>query len=291
MKNFNFFPEYLRTLITKFSNNFVNSSSKVILGGPCICFAKGDPYRLTIQDLIDTLLPVAIAIYHKCPVFIYFQSYESDLMAEFMHYDPQTANYNLMKDFLIKGLEIFFDKKDLNLVSFIDTRETFVHNSINQTVKELKSLIFPQELYGLYSNNNGDYPKGKDEEHLMLKVYYRNISLYDRNFLKNYISFTKDLNVYFIENETQLKAIKLVCNLSRNQEFNYATYLPALNRQAKEMCMGNRNHKIELRSTIEQIKLRSNFENLPFVRQYYEIILSQNSIVEIMYLWKKAVII
>jgi hypothetical protein len=118
----------------------------------------------------------------------------------------------------------------------------------------------------------------------MLKVYYRNLSLYREVFFNSIDFNINESGFLIVENTTQKRAIELSIKEQNSQ--SYALYTPPVNRQGKEMCMGNRNHKIELRSTKTQILQRSiSLDSLEF----YQNVLQGLPISELMSLWQKRV--
>jgi len=263
-----------------------------ICGGPCMCFSKGNPWRLTLQDLIDCLIPCLGAINYSVPVYLYFQSYESDFMADVLVFDIKKADYASMKKFLLNGLKAVLQllKYPEPEIFIIDTKQESIKNVIDRLEKKLEEKIVSESLFGLYSSKNKEnYPQGKDEEQLMLQVYRRNLSLYFNNFFDQIFEFKKE-NRVTIENLTQKKALNLAGIGSDQKNTSAFLYPPAPNCKNLEMNLGNRNHKIDLRLNELQIKQRVKklFTENPSAKNYYDIIFPQIPIETIMKTWKAA---
>jgi hypothetical protein len=267
-----------------------NTNHQLVAGGPCICFAKGNPLRLTLQDLIDIYIPYIIAAEKKIPLYIYYQTYESDMMSIVTGFDKTKTNYSLMKHYLEIGLNYLIQLYDLSSVNvyWIDTSDQTVKTIIDKLVETQRAFILDNKLYGLYGKQKGsDYPCGTAEENLMLEVYRRNIAIYRPEFYDNInVKINNIDSILFVENVNQEHAIRIANN--DNEVIEIMTYKPAPNRQGAEMVLGNRNHKLELRSTKEQIKSRSKpYENHLFeFNDYYNKIFKDKNIEQIMTDWQ-----
>ena len=258
-----------------------------VLGGSCICYAKGNPARLSLQDLIDSLLPTLVAAQKQCPVWLYFQSFEAIMMADLLHYDPQQADYATMRAWLEQGIRLCLSKLDIAppAIHWIDTQTPAVRDRLDQQAAALREKLPPERLWGLYSKKAGAvYPKDTPEEQLMLNVYYRNIVLYTPEFL----SATLDCDpqqLLFVENTTQQKAIEIYYQQIK-RPVGMMLYPPTPNAQGKEMCLGNNNHKIELRHAPAQIEHRASRIGHP---DYYQQVLGLLGINELMTCWQREV--
>ncbi|MBF0313336.1 MAG: hypothetical protein HQK52_07965 [Oligoflexia bacterium] len=266
-------------------------SADLIAGGPCVCFAKGNPLRLQLQDLVDCLIPAMVASIFNKPLMLYIQTYESDLMKDVMSFDPTSADYKTMIEYLKNGINALLTKTGHSLPKIIiaDTGNGQFKSIVNEISLSLKNCIEESELYGLYGiEKSSDYPYGTIEKDQMIEVYYRNISLYHPLFFQQIIGEEK--KVLLVENLTQQRAINLVIKKTMATNIQSVHYLPAPNRQGKEMCMGNRNHKIELRSTELQIKSRAvpSHESKELFNNYYRSLFGDLSISEVMKLWKQS---
>ncbi|MDC9593446.1 hypothetical protein [Xenorhabdus sp. IM139775] len=265
-----------------------NQPVQYVLGGSCICYAKGVPARLSLQDLIDSLLPAIIASQHNAPVYLYFQSHEAIMMADLLHFDPAQANHKTMREWLEAGIIYTLEQLKLPLppIYWVDTSEDKLRQHLDQWVSHIRTILPPSRLYGLYAKKpDATYPQGTDEEQMMLDVYYRNITLYTPEFLNAALGIPPE-QALFVENSTQQKAIQIYYHAIR-QNCNILLYHPAPNTQGKEMCLGNSNHKIELRLTAKQIMHRAakiGHEN------YYQAIFNPYSIVDIMQGWQAKVL-
>ncbi|RAY97132.1 hypothetical protein DP187_21775 [Enterobacter cloacae] len=265
----------------------VPDSLQGVLGGSCICYAKGNPARLSLQDLIDSLLPTLVAAREQCPVWLYFQSFEAIMMADLLHYDAQQADYTTMREWLEKGIRLCLSKLDITPppIHWIDTAMPVVHDRLDQHTALLRKMLPPARLWGLYSQKDGAiYPKDTPEEQIMLDVYYRNIALYTPGFL----SATLDCNpqqVLFVENTTQKKAIEIYYKQTKGT-VGMMLYPPTPNAHGKEMCLGNNNHKIELRHSSAQIEHRASRIDHP---DYYQQVLGHLTINEVMTSWQSEV--
>ncbi|MDC9603484.1 hypothetical protein [Xenorhabdus griffiniae] len=259
-----------------------------VLGGSCICYAKGVPARLSLQDLIDSVLPAIIASQHNAPVYLYFQSYEAIMMADLLHFDPQQANHNTMREWLEAGIVYTLAQLNIPLppIYWVDTSEDKIRQHIDQWIPHIKTVLPTSMLYGLYAKKpDATYPQGTDEEQMMLDVYYRNITLYTPEFLSTALEISPEQTL-FVENTTQQKAIQIYYHAT-GQNCNVLLYPPPPNTQGKEMCLGNSNHKIELRLTEKQIMHRAAKIGHD---EYYQTVFNQHSIVDIMRGWQLKVL-
>ncbi len=260
---------------------------RYVLGGSCICYAKGVPARLSLQDLIDSLLPAMIAAHHNAPVYLYFQSHEAIMMADLLHFDPQQANHQTMKEWLEAGIVYALEQLNIPLppIYWVDTSENLLRQQIDQLLPHIKATLPEAMLYGLYAKNpDATYPRGTHEESMMLEVYYRNITLYTPEFIQEALGLDPK-QVLFVENTTQKKAINIYYHATK-QNYNRWLYPPAPNTQGKEMCLGNSNHKIELRHTAKQITHRANKIGHD---DYYNSIFNLHSIANMMQGWQSKV--
>ena len=268
---------------------------KAIAGGSCICYCKGRPERLSLQDLIDNLIPCIIASTLQVPVYLYFQSYESDLMADCLKFDPKRADYPKMKEFLLNGLNSVLRLLDYSIpkILVLDTSAPKIKEIVDLISLCLKTKLPINHLYGLYGVVRGsDYPKGKPEENLMIEVYYRNLALYQMDFFYQLGVSMEDEILLFVENESQENAILVAGVDTVESRLDALIYPVTPNRQMKEMCLGNRNHKIELRSTEQQVTERSrplDDINSP-TYTFYRSIFRQFSISEVMKAWKETLV-
>ncbi|MDX7991412.1 hypothetical protein [Xenorhabdus littoralis] len=271
---------------TRLNDN--NQPVQYVLGGSCICYAKGVPARLSLQDLIDSVLPAIIAAYHNVPVYLYFQSHEAIMMADLLHFDPQLANHKMMREWLEAGIAYTLEELNIPLppIYWVDTSENGLHQHIDRLIPHIKAILPATSLYGLYAKNpDATYPQGTDEEQMMLDVYYRNITLYTSEFLSEVLGVNPE-QALFVENTTQQKAIQIYYHATE-QNCSALLYPPAPNTQGKEMCLGNSNHKIELRHTAKQIMHRAARIGHD---DYYQSIFNGHSIVDIMQGWQSKVL-
>ncbi|PHM70204.1 hypothetical protein [Xenorhabdus kozodoii] len=273
------------TFFTPLSGN--DQPVQSVLGGSCICYAKGVPARLSLQDLIDSVLPAIIASQHNAPVYLYFQSHEAIMMADLLHFDPQQANHKAMREWLEAGIIYTLEQLNIPLppIYWVDTAEDKIRQHIDQWVPYIKRVLPTSTLYGLYAKKpDATYPQGTDEEPMMLDVYYRNITLYTPEFLSTALKIPPG-QALFVENSTQQKAIQIYYHAT-GQNCNILLYEPAPNTQGKEMCLGNSNHKIELRLTAKQLMHRATKIGHD---DYYQAIFNRHSIVDIMQGWQSKV--
>ncbi|WP_340622012.1 hypothetical protein [Xenorhabdus siamensis] len=256
-----------------------NQPVQYVLGGSCICYAKGVPARLSLQDLIDSVLPTIIASQHNASVYLYFQSHEAIMMADLLHFDPQQANHKTMREWLEAGIVYTLEQLDIPLPHKI-------RQHIDLLVPDIKTVLPTSMLYGLYAKKpDATYPQGTDEEQMILDVYYRNITLYTPEFLSTVLEIPPE-QALFVENTTQQKAIQIYYHAT-GQNCNILLYTPAPNTQGKEMCLGNSNHKIELRLTTKQIMHRAAKIGHD---DYYQTVFNLHSIVDIMRGWQLKVL-
>ncbi|MBD2791153.1 hypothetical protein [Xenorhabdus szentirmaii] len=268
--------------------NTDNQPAQYVLGGSCICYAKGVPSRLSLQDLIDSLLPAIIASQHNASVYLYFQSYEAIMMADLLHFEPEQANHKTMREWLEAGIIYVLEQLNIPLppIHWVDTSEDKVRQHIDQLVPHIKTVLPESMLYGLYAKKPGaTYPQGTDEEQMILDVYYRNIALYTPEFLSAALGILPK-QALFVENTTQEKAIQIYYRAIR-QNCRTLLYHPAPNTQGKEMCLGNSNHKIELRLTAKQLIHRVAKMGHD---DYYKTIFNAHSIADIMQGWQAKVL-
>jgi hypothetical protein len=259
-------------------------------GGPCICFAKGQAERLTLQDLIDCLLPAKVASKLSVPLRIYFQSHEDLMMSKVLEKPRSFSDHEGMKRALTAGITAVLGAmaEPVPVITFIDTAELLTKAAIDEAVRHLSGKLKAESLYGLYKANS-TYPLGQPEETVMLEVYLRNLALYTRHFFERLDGVVYP--ILLVENTGQTKAINLANSADGIAGSGLMSYLPALDRQGKEMNFGNRNHKIELRSTNSQIRDRSEaLETLtgPF-SAFYRSVFGSLTLLEVMTLWKKAI--
>ncbi|WP_156523156.1 hypothetical protein [Bordetella ansorpii] len=258
---------------------------RAVLGGPCICYAKGNPARLSIQDLIDSLVPAVIAARHGCPVCLYFQSAEAVLMASTLHFDPSKADHETMLRWLEDGLCLALEALGVDTppIYWIDTAAPAFERLVDDLVLGIKAVLAPTDLWGLYAKVPGvTYPCGQPEEAVMVEVYYRNIALYSPSFLTRAFNLAPD-RVLFVENTTQRKAIDILHRKAGLARPAMLLYPPAPNTQGKEMCQGNRNHTIELRHTDQQLAHRATQLGH---ESYYRQVLGQLDVADVMQRWK-----
>lgn len=262
-------------------------NAHTVLGGPCICYAKGNPERLSIQDLIDSFVPVLASAHLGCPASLYFQSYESVMMAGFLHYVPEQADHLTMRRYLEAGIHALTSLLGIQApaIHWLDTSEPYIRQIIDEILPSITTEFPPDRLWGLYGQKpEATYPKGTPEETLMLEVYCRNVALYSPAFMERALGILPE-QVLFLENTTQEKAARL-CYLSAQHQASFLFYPPPPNVQGKEMCMGNKNHTIELRHTQAQIEHRANkLDVLP----YYQDLFQGVSIADVMAAWKQRV--
>ncbi|OTA21705.1 hypothetical protein Xbed_00455 [Xenorhabdus beddingii] len=271
---------------TRFNDN--NPPVQYVLGGSCICYAKGVPARLSLQDLIDSVLPTIVASQHNAPVYLYFQSHEAIMMADLLHFNPQQANHKTMREWLEAGIIYTLEQLNIPLppIYWVDTSEDKFRQQIDRLVPHIKTVLPASKLYGLYAKKpDVTYPQGTDEEQMILDVYYRNITLYTPEFLRTALEISPEHGL-FVENTTQLKAIQIYYH-AIGQNCNIVLYAPAPNTQGKEMCLGNSNHKIELRHTAKQIMHRAAKIGHD---DYYQAVFDLHSIVDIMQGWQSKVL-
>lgn len=284
-------PENLVALFKEYS--FLGSNPNFVAGGPCICFAKGNPERLLLQDLIDCSVPSIVAAHLKLPVFIYLQTFESDLMKDVIGFTSEDTNYNKMQQYLQKGLAVVLKAIGLKPpeITFLNTMEPKISSIIDKIACKLRKQIDTDKLFGLYAVNKVScYPHGTPEEDIMLSVYYRNLALYYPEFFAQFTSLAPESRYLIVENLTQMKAIRLAKSSIRKFHLEYILYPSTPNRQGKEMCLGNRNHKIELRSTKTQVNDRSKqlmCDCSPY-KEFYVSLFGKLKIVEVMDLWKSS---
>ncbi|MDR0217461.1 MAG: hypothetical protein LBI71_01005 [Enterobacteriaceae bacterium] len=274
-----------KNFFTRLNKN--NLPVRYVLGGSCICYAKGVPARLSLQDLLDSVLPAIIASQHNAPVYLYFQSHEAIMMADLLHFDPQQANHKTMREWLEAGIVYTLNQLNIPLppIYWVDTSEDKIRRHIEQWVPHIKTVLPASMLYGLYAKKpDATYPQGTGEEKMILGVYYRNITLYTPEFLSTALDIPSG-QALFVENTTQQKAIQIYYHAT-GQNCDMLLYTPAPNTQGKEMCLGNSNHKIELRLTAKQIMQRAAKLGHD---DYYQAILNRHSIVDIMRGWQSKV--
>lgn len=289
-------PVDFRLLGTPFVLETVGSHAEhaFVAGGSCVCFAKGNPLRLTLQDLVDNLVPCLAAVELGVPAVLYFQSHEALLMADVLHFDPVQAEHATMRSHLECGLRTILAARGIAApaIQWVDTAEAAVRAALDHHAALLKEWIPREALYGLYGAvQKGDYPRGTPEEELLIEVYYRNLALYTRDFLVDIgLPLAPAQGWLALENEGQGRAMALAGLGSSDALTVRATFPVTPNRQLKEMCLGNANHKIELRSTDTQIVSRAaplDEQGSP-ARGFYRTVFGQFSIPEVMRLWKSA---
>lgn len=264
-----------------------------VVGGSCICFSKGNPLRLTLQDLIDSLIPAIFAAEKNIPFYMYFQSYETTLMAEVLHFDPVHADYPLMQKYLVSGVRSVMRMLGYSCpaISCIDTVEHDCRKIIDNLSKKLVDVYADDQLFGLYSIEKGKcYPKGCSEEMLMLEVYRRNLSLYKNELFDLHPRLPTSKKRLTVENTTQRRAIILAGVGSKEADTGAVIYEPAPNCHAKEMNLGKRNHKIDLRLSEQQVHARVSklYEDNPVAEIYYASIFGSYSIDEVMSCWRES---
>jgi len=301
-----YIPHKFRSILTPCSDSSLRLCAhniSFITGGSCICFAKGNPYRLNLQDLIDNLVPTIVASLLGVPVYLYFQSYESILMAPLFCYDPREADHQAMllnlEQGVVSAMELL--RMPVPPIYWIDTADNHIRALIDVKSKHLEELIPKERLYGLYSVDGKKYPQGSAEEGDLISIYYRNLALYRDDFLlavRSYLSGESilkpadDNNVgpsfAVVENIGQKKAISLAGIDTNGSSGCSICFGITLNRQGKEMARGNANHKLELRSTKEQLYSRGRLLSdcsYPYVH-FYGAIFSEYTPVEVMLEWK-----
>lgn len=255
------------------------SKDPVFCGGPCICFSKGNPYRLTVQDLVDCVIPAKFAVENEARCLIYFQSYESVMMKDVIFPDRNLVDYKLMKTLLEMGLRVLLGDDIISRIIWVDTSEPYVKDLIDKYESLIKVAMPRGELYGLYSVKEGSYPMGTPEENTMIEIYYRNLTLHSAEFLKHFIGGSE---AFFTENSSQAKAVKKVVD-SFHQKAGYFLYQASMNRKNVEMNLGNRNHKIDLRCSKDQLLNRGSFED-DRIKSYYRSIFAED-VVQVMEKW------
>lgn len=289
-------PETIRPLVEGITTGFTASFEKpaLVLGGSCICFAKGNPMRLSLQDLIDNLMPIFMASFHCADVALYFQSHEALMSSGFMHFDASTADHCRMKDYLDCGVRAVMKALGLPMphLSWIETSDESIRLLVDRFSCKLRSLIPRSSLYGLYEDiPGGCYPRGTPEEEDVIAVYQRNLSLYRPEFIHSYqelVPSSKGPWLIF-ESSRQSRAIRTAGVADRRDTGWHLAYQPTPSRQqGKEMAFANRNHKVELRSTERQIIERSRLLEGPHspYGAFYQNVFGGLSICEIMRIWR-----
>jgi hypothetical protein len=260
---------------------------RAVLGGSCICYAKGNPARLSLQDLIDSLVPAIMAARNQCPVWLYFQAHEAAMMADFLHYDRTLADHTTMRSWLEDGVLIALSRLGLEAppIHWIDSASAEFLPLVDRLSALVGKTLPYDRLWGLYARKEGaTYPRETPEEALMLSVYYRNIALYTPDFLREGLQLDPHSAV-FVENSTQRNAIDIY-HRATGQAARVMLYPPAPNAHGKEMCLGNSNHSIELRHTSDQIQHRAGRIGH---MAYYKQIFADVGIADFMRCWQREV--
>ena len=267
--------------------------SVVVLGGACVCFAKGRVDRLTLQDLIDCLVPFRISARMNASVILYVQHHESRLLGRALGYEVPTSATEDMTRALLEGVRAMLASINEPMPKFqvLDTGRLDIVRLVDLHAARIKERLPKELLYGLYDSSAArrQFPRETNSEPIFLHIYRRNMALYSRDFLLDTGLVNSRQQFLFVENSTQAKALRLAKMF--NTHAAAWVYPATVNRQGKEMCMGNRNHKIELRSTPSQTSLRS--QELEAInstsRDFFLPVLGGQSIERSMEIWRRSV--
>lgn len=270
--------------------HLTGASPTIVCGGPCICFSRGDPSQLSLQDLVDCLVPSIFASKYEVPFYLFFQSYESNLMADLFRFDPKEAHYEIIKEFLLKGISIIFDEFQLKMpnIIIIDTAEPHIVSILDRLTKEYEKFFKNKSLYGLYSSDGNKYPKDMPEEAVLINVYKRNVLLYTDSFFENLFNIDGTQSRLYVQNLTQKNAIEYMEHNSLSQIHGVYFYNPPLNSEGREMNLGSSNYKMKLsNSNLELIRISANFSDEKFDgHDFYQNVFPKYEVSKIMNIWK-----
>lgn len=261
----NVYPILPNIIELKLKNNYNNiwildrdnrlSSIDVITGGPCICYTKGDLSKITLQDIIDILMPMVLAKIHHSKLVLVFSSYESLLEDDFSNFEYQQKYLNMfekMNDLIIFYAEkMNFSKEDIFFINTTDFGISENLDAVGNLFLEKNQLSTLMNLYTF--NSSDDVQQGKER----LRIYLRNISMYTTPFIE-YVIGKPITSLAVVENSRQILAIQKGFELSRAYGYQginaHFAYIATPGLTGLEMANSGKSKQILLGDTEEEIR-------------------------------------
>lgn len=272
-----------RNLENGFNNVWIlNKDSKeipetmdAITGGPCICYCEGDENRLSLQDVMDIIMPVLAAKTWSTDLYFVFTGSEASMQVEedsgLSCYDEYMSLSKKVENFIFKLTQLInYDKKRIH---FINTSNKKANQVLEELCGEFSKHASKESLNELYYFKSKEFGEAPKKEEYFLDVYVRNIMMYTPQFLSACAG--KELqSVAVVENSTQLKAIIEGFNFARKIGFDgflgHYAYLAFPGTTGIEMARSEVDKCIFLGDSLKEIETKLNSKMRTFIKNYYE---------------------
>lgn len=278
------YPPIAEKIAFGITRNFIenqdNIKQSVIIGGPCICYCQANIQKITLQDFIDILLPISFAAYMDLPTVIFFQTYEAYLQQKGIDFfQSSKSEWNRLFDDLKKIVFQISDHFNMSRdkIFIISTFDPDIKDHMDHLLnkEEIKNVLTPEFLYGMYSiNNKSLHPKGSCDEDMFLDIYKRNLITY-LPVLIDYIVQKDNSSVIVVENCTQLKTTLKAQQIHEKIFSNspskicHLAYISSPGLNGKEMYKCKKRNQISYQLTVSELKNQL-ASAVDFVKNYYE---------------------
>jgi hypothetical protein len=137
-----------------------------ITGGPCICYCEGDEKRLSLQDVMDIIMPVLAAKTWNTDLYFVFTGSEASLQVEedrgMQCYDKYMELSGKVKRFIYKLTEQI--KYDTQKIHFINTCDESANHILEQLTHEFSDYADKKLLNDLYYFKSKEYGEAPEKE-------------------------------------------------------------------------------------------------------------------------------